>query len=286
MKSLLALLTLVILNSCTPVQDIVPKTSGGAINSSAPFLWYSSAFPIDLRISNDFSAEEVSNIRAMTAAWETAVNNQRDFFTDTNRTDEVSSPSMNLDTIAEDSVFGVYKIIHWPLDLSSSALAVAQLLGVRHNVGTPNEHVRIVYADILLNEHLYDFRTGGGPDGVKYDLQTVMLHELGHFLGLLHKTGDLNLDNKIDAKDTTVMAPSIGTDTTLRTPTSDIDAKDLANKYGIKLLSSSVSSMSSSKTKKYIPTDQGKKVKIIMELMPDGECIHKEDGFVTKRHSM
>lgn len=270
MRTLFTLLTLFIISSCIPTQEVVPKSSVGAINSSAPFLWYSSAFPIDLRISHAFTTTEVSNIRAMTAAWETAVDNKKNFFIDTNQTSEISSPSINLDTIGEDSVFGVYKINHWPLSLNSGALAVTQILGTRHNIGTASEHVRIIFADILLNDDLYDFRTGSDLSGGTYDLQTVMLHEMGHFLGLPHKYGS------------TVMVPSIGASTSNRAPTG-VDATDLADKYGISLGSSS-SAMSAGSRPTYIPMDEGKKVKILMELMPDGECIHKEDGVITKRH--
>lgn len=276
MKRLLTLTTLIILASCQP-KSVESDISSGAINTGAPYLWAGGTFPRDLQISNSFSPAEVSNIRAMSGAWETSVELKKDFFTDTNRTAEVSSPSLNLDSLGDDGVNAVYRIIHWPMELSSGALAVTQLFGRRFNIGSSSEYVRIEHGDILVNEHLYDFRTDDSGAGNTYDLRTVVLHEIGHYLGLQHKYGN------------TVMIPSVGSTTVNRAPTS-VDAVDLAAKYGITLSTGSSSQMvmGANTKKSYAPLngDQGQQVKIMIELMADGECVHKENGAVSRRHSV
>lgn len=276
MKILLSLTTLFLLASCQP-KTVESDIASGAINAGAPYIWANSSFPRDLQISNSFSNAEVTNIRAMSAAWETAVEGKKDFFTDTNRTPEVSAGGMNLDALGDDGINAVYKIIHWPMDLSAGALAVTQLFGRRFNIGSSSEYVRIEHGDILINEHIYDFRTDDSGAGNTYDLRTVILHEMGHYLGLQHKYGN------------TVMVPSVGTTTVNRAPTS-IDAVDVASKYSIALSTGSGSQMvmgaNARKTYAPIDGDRGQQVKIMIELMADGECVHKENGAVVRRHSV
>lgn len=271
MKPAIILFSLTFLASCVPTKTVESEVNGGNINVSAPYLWSSLAFPRNLKISDDFTASEVTNIQAMTAAWETSVEDKKNFFTDTDRTAEVSSSSLDLDSLGDDGVNGVYKITSWPMELSAGALAVTQIFGRRYNVGSSSEFVRIEHADILLNENLYDFRTGDTGVSGSFDLRTVILHELGHFLGLSHKYGN------------TVMIPSIGTSTVSRAPTG-VDALDIADKYGITLGSGSSSAMAAGPQRTYVPQDSGEKVKIMIELMADGECVHKENGAVIQRH--
>lgn len=272
--SALILLNLLVLAACTPPETVEGETSSGNIKADAPYMWSSSAFPRDLRYSDQFEPDEIANITAMSAAWETAIEDKKNFFNHSASTPEVSAANMNLDALGRDGVNGIYKIRHWPNSLPGSALAVTQIFGRRFNIGDADEYVRIEHADILVNEHLYDFRTDNSAAFGDFDLRTVVLHEMGHFLGLSHKSGN------------TVMVPSIGTSTTNRTPT-NIDTADISSKYKITLSSSAGSQMVMGTTKEYAPKsgDTGKVVRILIELHADGECVHKENGAVIQRHS-
>ncbi len=273
MKVALIALNLMILSACNPAKTTDADLTSANINKSAPYIWSGAALPRTFKISEDFSSSELANIQSVTVAWESAVQNKKNFFNDTERTPEISSPNLNLDAIGDDNINGIYKITSWPLGLSSGALAVTQIFGRRLNIGAANEYVRIEHADILINENLYDFRTGDTGRSNSYDLRTVVLHELGHFLGLSHKYGN------------TVMVPSITSGTNIRTPTS-IDATDMADKYSITLGTGTGAAVMAGKRIDYSssPSDQGQPIKLIIELMADGECVHKENGAVSERH--
>jgi Matrixin len=272
MKKSLILLPFFFLTACN-TKSVDPVSSSGNINVEAPYLWASTAFPRNLRISNEFSANEVSNIQSMALAWETAVESKKDFFNVNDRTPEVSAPDMDLDGLGEDGVNGVYKIRNWPKGLNSGALAVTQIFGRRYNVGSSNEYVRIEHADVLINENLYDFRTDDTATGWSYDLRTVVLHELGHFLGLGHKYG------------ATVMIPSIGSNTVNRAPTS-LDITDISTKYGVSVTTGATNAIVAGPSVNYIPNknDPGQMVKILIEFTAEGECVHKENDVVLGRH--
>jgi hypothetical protein len=272
MKNVLLLAPLFILMSCQPTKTVEPATSPGDINVTAPYMWGSGDFPRNLKISRSFIAAEVSNIQAMSGAWELAVENKKNFFNNTDRTDEVDSASLNMDDLGDDDVTGIYKIQNWPLSLSGGALAVTQIFGRRYNIGSSNEYVKITHADILINEQDFDFRTGDtGAD--TYDLRTVVLHEMGHFLGLSHNLSTTN----------SVMYPSINENAKKIVPT-NIDIGEIVSRYNISLSSAAGAIIANKPVYKPAPNDAGQEIKIMIELMADGECIHRENGVVIQRH--
>ncbi len=74
--------------------------------------------------------------------------------------------------------FGIYfRDDEWPHDDSDESLALTnQLYGAKSGM--------IDYADIEVNTAMNDFRLSDDEEGI--DLQAVMTHEVGHYIGLAH----------------------------------------------------------------------------------------------------
>ena len=113
---------------------------------------------------------------------------------------------------------------------------------------------------------------------------------MGHFLGLQHiptfyDRPDSESHLGRDAyKATSVMYPSVSSSEEKRIPQSkDINA--LVNKYSI---GGGGASAITAANARFVPknSDPGKNVKIVIELRKDGECLHKENGVVYRRHQV
>ena len=92
--------------------------------------------------------------------------------------------SRGTDKETSDSEYGidnVTNIIGWPdtWDHGSTALAVTWM---NYNAAT----YRITDRDIEFNDTDFDWDTSGSPVGDDIDVETVALHEIGHFCGLGH----------------------------------------------------------------------------------------------------
>lgn len=271
MKNTVILFFLLFFASC--VTKTETKTTSGNISSSAPYIWSDRTFPKTLQISNDFSNAEVTNIQDMSTAWKTALQNNVTFFNYGARIADISNNVSSMDDFY-DSVMGVYKTTRWPDELPLSALAVTQIFGRRYNTGTSSEFVNIEHADILVNDDFFTFRTNNTDPG--YDLQTVVLHEMGHFLGLLHNTAS--------GRNNTIMYPSINSSEQKRAPLT-VDISAIASKYSINLGGGGGHAMAGNLPNYQVPQGEaGHPVKILIELHADGSCVHKENGVVVGRH--
>lgn len=226
--------------------------------------WAVSNFPLNVKVSDQFSGSEITLIQDMGTAWEDSMSNRVDFFdlsTTSSKTGPYSSNALN------DSEYGIYKSTAWPGDFSSSALAVTQIYVSAYISG------QISHADIVINDDNYNFRTSAAGSG--YDLGTVVIHELGHFIGLDHSpsSGFVRADS--------VMYPAISSSESKRIPqTYDTDA--LGTKYPTAAGASVMALQPAPQTAQ--PVTEG--IMYIIELMPSGDCIHKEKGIEFYRHNV
>jgi hypothetical protein len=204
-KYLILLLTILI--SCKPQQELSDTASIHGLEAR----WSEQSLPISLSLSSDFSDAEILAIEESISEWNRA--HTQDFARVTNIHNAVTT--LNPDNL-KDSTFGIYKITNWPSSLPQTALAVTQLYGVEKN-----GKVYINHADILINYDVFHYTT---DYSFGYDLATVVVHEMGHFLGLNHHKG---------SRDDSVMYPTITRFTDKRSPES-IDIDNISKLYNIR----------------------------------------------------
>jgi Matrixin len=272
MKNWLLIITLMGLYGCNSSTSEESDVTSGKINAAAPYMWPISAFPHQLKISTAFTSDESAAMVEMGSAWESSISNRVDFFNMNATTSELAA-DFNLDALGSDGISGIYKIENWPTSLNGSALAVTQIFGRRFNIGTAEEYVSIQHADILVNYDYFSYRTSDPGAVGTYDLKTVILHEMGHYLGLGHRYGS------------SVMIPSVGSSTKNQAPKLS-DVTDLFDRYQLGTPTNGQSQMIAALKPGYEPknNDQGQEMKMLIELNANGECRHILNGKLTHLH--
>lgn len=132
---------------------------------------------INISIANNFSDTAIEEIEIQADQW----NHSHPDYTFLNLPAVLVAPvnSENLNDY-DDGINGVYFSTEWFDDVESNALAITRMSGLRHNIGTSSEYVEILEVDIILNFKYFNFESDG------FDFKSVVLHELGHFIGVDH----------------------------------------------------------------------------------------------------
>ena len=182
--------------------------------------WLISSFPLDLRISEDFTPKEVEIIKDRMDAWEKAIDYQLDFFDydfplvknfdpemiedyfplsgkfDPTNLDQYFPLSKNFppeslgsysDNFIKGLPLGIYKSRKWFKGINPKVLAATRRIFVIQKENgeiSPRRYFRLLHADIVLNyrKHI----TIGRQKSNGYDFTSIIVHELGHLLGLDH----------------------------------------------------------------------------------------------------
>jgi hypothetical protein len=283
-STLLGALVLALLVSCGQETSRVVEisSSGGAATSDLPIRWSASSLssPLDLRISTSFNAMLAAEgndgnghnmFEQMAKQWDDA-DGSNDFFRHPANT-TANKDNGNLSSY-NDGVLGIYRSDNWYSGVSSNALAITQFFGVRQNVGTSNEFLELVHADIMVNFRDYNFSFDENST-ISYELATVILHEMGHFLGLPHET-----NSGVGA----VMQPYLSSFDSKRTLFA-ADSNAIIDNYSANSLTAAVETMNvSGVSTGAAPKVDNKVYRGIIELRADGKCVHFIEGVKVKEH--
>lgn len=267
----LAIFILCALVSCKGQERTVASQSastvGGAAASSEYIFggWASNRLPLSIKVSGDFTTQEQSDLIAMTNKWESAGGRNFVNFSGT----AVANKDLNSMNSYLDGSIEVHQVN--TAALPSSSLAVTVFNGIVMNSGTDQEYVQINDADILFNYN--DFVFNDSPSFGEYDLQSVMLHEVGHLLGINHISGT-----------NSVMNPTITSGTQQRS-LFQIDRTSITTNYGLSSTASFAMSVDSSNARE-TAEPEGEFVSGYFELSADKKCTHVINGKVVHEHKM
>lgn len=273
------LLLLLVLSGCKSEQSGT-RSIASASEMCGRYRWDESRLPLKLSIDKELndsfgsSFPTAEGITKSLKSWEDAI--QRGSGTIFSPTINFldSSPEHNdialyrTDKDAGNDVLGIYLSRNWMSNQSSQALAVTYYtITVNNAAGLYS----LSSADIIFNfrDHNFVFREDDGdiqdympgtPIRRQYDFRTVLVHELGHFIGYCH----------VDEKQyPSVMQPYY--DGKNRSLTS-YDKSYIKNLYS--------SSALSVKAKEKTPVDpkDTEEIHFVVELLADGECNHYQEG--------
>jgi hypothetical protein len=174
--------------------------------------WNLSEFPIQLKVSANLDPTSQNIVSDVMDVWEAAAN--INFFNATETTPVLNFTRLSDYYYSDKYVNGVYLATNEVDELGADSLAVTQIFFTRSTDSSLNTYYHIIHTDIVLNGFHYDFSTDI-HDNANYYLLTLVLHEMGHVLGLGHKS-------------TGIMYPYMSTD----------DKQDSLSSYDIDLINS------------------------------------------------
>jgi Matrixin len=230
----------------------------------APGKWMGLSSGIDLKLSQAFStAEELTAVQNAIAEWNRQSPNGITLFqTSINRT------NVNYGQMGEfrDGEFGIYKKNPWFPEVSRQALAITQYFGIL-KANNNKAFLELIHADIIFNTEDHTFvnadRTFFG-----LDFETILLHEMGHFLGFCH-----------DTKNNSIMYPYYNsTNRQLKM----YDITELQNRYSSP--NTYPQNAGFSIPEKFQKINEGEVIRGVIELRKNGQCIHYENGKIIKTH--
>lgn len=262
--------------ACKPKVTSVREPSSLGGSGSAPRYWRSSNLPLTINVADDFFADdfqaladgELNPFELGMKSWDDQVSVQLFSISDHRTVNYISS---NLDDY-DDSELGIYRLNTWFPNVTSDALAIAQYFFLRRNVGRSNEYNEIIHADIMVNTDDHIFYLDPSARGFnRYDLQTVVLHELGHFIGIDHLSGSAVMN--------AFLSPGEEKRTLLLNDTNAV--KQL---YQPSVPALILSGLSAGGDDQEAHPDEGIKGRGIIELLQNGDCRHYEDGELVHTH--
>ncbi len=275
--------------SCLREKNEAPAQSSGGRSGDIPRRWSAAALSSPLRVGTsdairtyfdpgDEDGEGHEPDIQMMKRWNEVIGGLQFFaIPSPNTNPEIANREYPLhENYLEDGEFGIYLHNTWFDSIPNSVLAITVYSGYRRQAGTQEEWIEIVHADIVANnQHTF---SNDPNDGNTYHLPSVLLHELGHLIGLVHQ-----LDGR-----PAVMAPSLSASESYSTPY-------LADNQALQSIYASTTALFAPDSKGARPlspksstglSGPGIPVRGWIELHSDGTCRHYQDQQLVREHSL
>ena len=145
--------------------------------------WDMSSFPLSIKIAQNLDLRSQAVASAALDEWERGAN--IDFFTALETTSHLNFSRLSDYYYRDKSTNGIY-LSEIPVDeLQAPNLAVTQIIFFTNTEIPSKPFYEILHADIVINGYDYEFSSSPFENGAYY-LLTLILHEVGHVLGLGH----------------------------------------------------------------------------------------------------
>jgi len=215
----------------------------------------------------EFYNEDSSQLTQIIDQWNNSITNKTLL---NNSIQEIENfEPQDLEDYGSDNVFGIYVSNDWFTDQDRFALAITQYFGIRNATG----NLELVHGDIIINNggdfEFFTDLSRGAPDA--YDLSSILIHEIGHFLGLGHQ--GFSADS--------IMRPTLRPFSTER-EVYDLDKETISNLYPANEISTNAIIASSLSSQ--APKNEKKVIRGVIKLMANGDCEHYEDGKLIHKH--
>ncbi len=145
--------------------------------------WDMSSFPLTIKISQNLDSRSQAVASDALEEWERGAN--IDFFTGLETTSNLNFSRLSDYYYRDKSINGIYLSEIRVDELQAPNLAVTQIIFFTNKEIPSKPFYEIIHADIIINGNDYDFSSSPFDNGAYY-LLTLILHEVGHVLGLGH----------------------------------------------------------------------------------------------------
>lgn len=146
--------------------------------------WGIEDLPISLKVSDNLDSRSKILIGASLDEWERA--GDINFFSAIQTTPNLNFSALSDYYHKDRFVNGIYLANHKIDELSDSTLAVTQIFFYTNRESPSNPYYHIIHTDIIINGYHYTFSTNPFDESKHY-LLTLILHEVGHVLGVGHQ---------------------------------------------------------------------------------------------------